>query len=65
MNGFRRLKPGGNPDDGLASPGEAEGFVAILLGANAAETWFSSDRVGLFGSFAPVPFLLRIIINAS
>ena len=39
--------------------------MAIPLGANAAETLFSSDRVGLFGSFAAVPFLLRIIINAS
>ena len=39
--------------------------MAILLGAFAFETGFSSDRVGLLGSFAPAPFLLQIIINAS
>ena len=52
-------------DDGLASLGVGEGLVAILPGACATETGFSSDRVGLLGSFAPIPFLQRIIINAS
>lgn len=39
--------------------------MAILLGAYASETGFSSDRVALLGSFAPAPFLLQIINNAS